>query len=89
MKYLKTLNAKLKLLEIKLKTSGTLGYIIYCTIGITVMLIVWGFIFKSLGYIFMTPLFSLRYLGEIHLLKIIIIIIVAFGIISLFIREKK
>ena len=89
MKYLKTLNAKLKLLEIKLKTSGTLGYIIYCTIGITVMLIVWSFIFKSLGYIFMTPLFSLKYLGEIHLLKIIIIIIVAFGLISLFIGKKK
>lgn len=47
---------KLKILEIKLKTSGPIGYIIYCMIGITVMFIVWGVILM-LGYtIFLTLL---------------------------------
>ena len=88
MKNLKSLNAYLKLLEIRLKTSGTLGYIIYCVLGITVMVIVWGLILGTLGYIFLTPLFSLKYLGEINLLKIIIMIIVVFGLI-LFYTGKK
>ena len=89
MKYLKSLNAYLKLLEIRLKTSGTFGYIIYCILGITVMVIVWGLIFKTLDYIFLTSLFSLKYLGEINLLKIIILLIVVFGVILFFTGKKK
>ena len=89
MKYLKSLNAYLKLLEIRLKTSGTLGYIIYCILGITVMVIIWGLIFSTLSYIFLTPLFSLKYLGEINLLKIIASLIVVIGLIFFFTGKKK
>ena len=89
MKYLKSLNAYLKLLEIRLKTSGTLGYIIYCILGITVMVIIWGLIFSTLSYIFLTPLFSLKYLGEINLLKIIASLIVVIGLIFFYTGKKK
>ena len=33
------------------------------------MVIVWGLIFRTLDYIFLTSLFSLKYLGEMNLLK--------------------
>ena len=75
---------KLKLLEIKLKTSGTLGYVVYCIIGITVMFIIWGLIFKLGATIFLTPLLNIKYLGDITLLKLLLIIFGFFFVVALF-----
>ena len=38
---MKKILLKLKLLEIKLKTSGSLGYLTYCIIGLAVMFVIW------------------------------------------------
>ena len=75
---------KLKLLEIKLKTSGTLGYVVYCIIGITVMFIIWGLIFKLGATIFLTPFLNIKYLGDITLLKLLLIIFGFFFVVVLF-----
>ena len=75
---------KLKLLEIKLKTSGTLGYVVYCIIGITVMFITWGLIFKLGATIFLTPFLNIKYLGDITLLKLLLIIFGFFFVVALF-----
>ncbi|WP_415321132.1 hypothetical protein ABXT63_01255 [Candidatus Pelagibacter sp. Uisw_092] len=75
---------KLKLLEIKLKTSGTLGYVVYCIIGITVMFIIWGLIFKLGAIIFLTPFLNIKYLGDITLLKLLLIIFGFFFVVALF-----
>ena len=75
---------KLKLLEIKLKTSGTLGYVVYCIIGITVAFIIWGLIFKLGATIFLTPLLNIKYLGDITLLKLLLIIFGFFFVVVLF-----
>ena len=75
---------KLKLLEIKLKTSGTLGYVVYCIIGITVMFIIWGLIFKLGATIFLTPFLNIKYLGDITLLKLLLIIFGFFFVVALF-----
>ena len=75
---------KLKLLEIKLKTSGTLWYVVYCIIGITVAFIIWGLIFKLGATIFLTPLLNIKYLGDITLLKLLLIIFGFFFVVVLF-----
>ena len=75
---MKNLLLKLKLLEIRLKNSGRLGYLIYCVIGIIVMLIIWGTIFGLLGYIFLTPLFNIKYLGDVTFLKLLAILFAFF-----------
>jgi hypothetical protein len=75
---------KLKLLEIKLKTSGKLGYVVYCIIGITVMFIIWGLIFKLGATIFLTPFLNIKYLGDITLLKLLLIIFGFFFVVALF-----
>ena len=75
---------KLKLLEIKLKTSGTLGYVLYYIIGITVMFITWGLIFKLGATIFLTPFLNIKYLGDITLLKLLLIIFGFFFVVALF-----
>ena len=75
---------KLKLLEIKLKTSGTLGYVLYYIIGITVMFIIWGLIFKLGATIFLTPFLNIKYLGDITLLKLLLIIFGFFFVVALF-----
>ena len=81
--------AKLKLLEIKLKTSGTLGYFVYCIIGITVMFIVWGAIFKLGATLFLTPFYNIKYLGDITLLKLLLIIFGFFILLSIIYSSKK
>ena len=81
---MKNLLLKLKLLEIKLKTSGTLGYVVYCIIGITVMFIIWGLIFKLGATIFLTPFLNIKYLGDITLLKLLLIIFGFLFVVALF-----
>ena len=85
---MKNLFLKLKLLEIRLKNSGKLGYLIYCIIGIIVMLIIWGTIFGLLGYIFLTPLINIKYLGDITLLKLIAILF-AFFFLKFILSDKN
>ena len=53
----------------KLWVGSIIGFIVAC-LGIGLMLF---FFISVFSFIFLTPFFSLKYLGEIHLLKIILI----------------
>tara|TARA_Y100000294_G_scaffold89696_1_gene83636 strand:+ start:786 stop:1292 length:507 start_codon:yes stop_codon:yes gene_type:complete len=71
---MKNLLLKLKILEIKLKTSGPIGYFIYCVIGIAVMIAVWGPIFTFVGWIltpFTTPILDIKDFGSLSIFGII------------------
>ena len=71
---MKNLLLKLKILEIKLKTSGPIGYFIYCIIGIAVMIAVWGPIFTFIGWIltpFTTPILDIKDFGSLSIFGII------------------
>ena len=71
---MKNLLLKLKILEIKLKTSGPIGYFIYCIIGIAVMIAVWGPIFTFVGWIltpFTTPILDIKDFGSLSIFGII------------------
>jgi len=78
----------LKLLEMKLKYSGPIGYIIYCVIGLSVMIIFWGSLVKLFGLVFLTPFTNIKFLGEIHLLKILLILF-GFGVVYFSIFGSK
>ena len=61
-------------LEIKLKTSGPIGYFIYCIIGIAVMIAVWGPIFTFVGWMltpFTTPILGIKSFGSLSIFGII------------------
>ena len=71
---MKNLLLKLKILEIKLKTSGPIGYFIYCIIGIAVMIAVWGPIFTFVGWMltpFTTPILGIKSFGSLSIFGII------------------
>ncbi|MDC1178703.1 hypothetical protein OAT43_00750 [Candidatus Pelagibacter ubique] len=78
---MKKLLIYLKLLEMKLKYSGPIGYIIYCVIGLSVMIIFWGSLVKLFSFVFLTSFTNIKYLGEIYLLKILFIL---FGVGALY-----
>ena len=83
---MKNLLLKLKILEIKLKTSGPIGYFIYCIIGIAVMIAVWGPIFMFVGWLltpFTTPILDIKDFGSLSIFGIIgysFLILLIFGI---------
>lgn len=66
----------------KLKYSGPIGYIIYCVIGLSVMIIFWGSLIKLFSLVFLTPFTNIKYLGEIHLLKILLLL---FGVVAVYV----
>ena len=64
----------LKLLEIKLKTAGTIGYLIYLIIGLTVMFAIWTPIFQFIGWLispFTTPILDIKNFGSLSIFGLI------------------
>ena len=71
---MKKILLKLKLLEIKLKTSGSLGYLTYCIIGLAVMFVIWMPIFKFIGWLilpFTTPILDIKDFESLSIFGII------------------
>ena len=85
---MKQILLKLKLLEIILKTSGSLGYLTYCIIGLAVMFVIWMPIFKFIGWLilpFTTPILDIKDFGSLSIFGIIgytFLLILILGIIS-------
>ena len=85
---MKQILLKLKLLEIILKTSGSLGYLTYCIIGLAVMFVIWMPIFKFIGWLilpFTTPILDIKDFGSLSIFGIIgytFLLLLILGIIS-------
>ena len=81
--------------EREFKTKLWVGSIIGFIVGGIWISLMWIFFKSVFSFIFLTPFFSLKYLGEIHLLKIIliffgfIILIGALGILKDFLIKDK